>query len=44
MYMTGVEIVSQCALEHSRVLRYDGKSSTQVKQANLRHIQAIDAV
>lgn len=43
MHMPGIEIIAQCALEHSGILGNNSKTAAKIEQTDRRHIQPVDA-
>lgn len=44
MDMSRIQVITQGAFEHGRILRNDGQTAAEVKQANRRDIQSVNAV
>lgn len=43
MDMSRIQVISQGAFEHGRILRDDGQTAAEVKQANRGDIESVDA-
>ena len=44
MGMARVQIVTQSAFEHGRILRNDSKATTKIEQANGGNVESVDTV